>query len=163
MAEPTPSAILQKGCAPRQPIPSDIKAQIVERLSAAPLTNYSELAVELGVSHDVVGRIARRLAGKPEDQADRQATRLVRQIGKRLSVTDRAMVYETLVRGTCNPKAGFVQKAALQRIEELEGIVTAKEKREVSDTGPVQPQIGFVLPGDTNVDIGVAIRVRRKA
>jgi uncharacterized protein (UPF0261 family) len=146
----------------KPPVSPEIRKAIIDRLQSDPSVSHVEIAAEAGVSHDFVDTLAKRLNGQTVDESDKRAKQLARQIGKRLSVADRAMIYEKIARGDANAKSAFSQAAVLKRIEELEGIVTAKEKREVTEnTQPTLPPM-FVLPSDTNVDIGVAIKVRAR-
>lgn len=150
---------VKKGLLIRQPLDSAIKAQIADRLRENPLQNYSELATELDVSDDVVGRIAKKLESGEDALANKRVHSFRRQIGKSLPMSERVRVYAEIVKGEADAKGAFSQLSALKRVEELEGIVTRKEQREVADNSvPVLPPM-FVLK-DADVDIGVAIKIR---
>lgn len=142
------------------PIPIDLKRQIAERVKQDPLISYSELAAELNVSDDVVGRIARKVAAGDDDLGDKRIRSFQRQIGKELPVRERVMIYADVARGVGDPKSSFSKIAALKRLEELEGVVTAKERKEVADNAGIALPM-FVLK-DADVDIGVAIKVRKR-
>lgn len=157
----THSEPIKKGLLIRQPLDAAIKAQIADRLRENPLLNYSELALELDVSDDVVGRIAKKLANGEDELAAKRVHSFRRQIGKSLPMSERVRVYAEIVKGEADSKGAFSQLSALKRVEELEGIVTRKEQREVTDNSvPVLPPM-FVLK-DADVDIGIAVKVRRR-
>lgn len=157
-----PGETVSKGWQGGPPIEAAIKAQIAERLRQDPLINYSELALELGVSDDVVGRIARKIVDGDTDLGDKRVKSYQRQIAKALPVSERVMIYADVARGKGDPKASFSKLGALKRLEELEGIVTRKEQREVADNSAPNLPAMFVMPANTDVDIGVAIKVRAK-
>lgn len=151
---------LKKGWLIRQPLEAAVKAQIAERLQQNPLQNYSELATELGVSDDVVGRIAKKLANGEDELATKRVQSFRRQIGKSLPMSERVRVYAEIVKGEADSKGAFSQLSALKRVEELEGIVTKKEQRESTDNAVPNLPAMFVLPAGTDMDIGIAVKVR---
>jgi hypothetical protein len=61
-----------------------------------------------------------------------------RRLAKHLPLAERVRLWGQLARGNVDPRLAFAQKAALQRVEELIGHVTAKEKRdaEANSTTP---------------------------
>lgn len=144
-------------------IDAAVKQAIADRMRDDPLASYSDIGEQLGVSKDFVAKIAAKINSGDNDLADRRLRAFQRQIGKELPMRDRVMIYGTIARGEANPKAAFSQAAVLKRIEELEGIVTAKEKRESADNQqmPKLPAM-FVLPGDTTIDVGIRIRTGKQ-
>lgn len=68
-----------------------------------------------------------------------------RRLGKRLPVSDRVKIYASVARGEAAGAKASDQLRALERIEALEGIVTAREQRE-SESNQVHVGPLFVLP-----------------
>jgi hypothetical protein len=69
-----------------------------------------------------------------------------RRLAKRLPMAKRVELWAQLAQGKVDPRIAFAQKAALQRIEEIIGHVTAKEKGE-SEASKVPVAGIFILPG----------------
>lgn len=145
----------------RTPIEALVRQQIADRLQQDPLVNYTELALEVGVSDDVVGRIAKKLHGV-DDLATRRLKSFQTQLGKALPVKERVRKYAEVVRGEVDAKGAFSVLSALKRVEELEGIVTAKERRETADNQAPKLPAMFVLPENAQIDVGIRVRTGKK-
>lgn len=146
----------------RQPVDSAIREIVADMLREQPLASHSDIAAQVGVSRDFVTALAKKLNSGGDELADKRIRSYQRQIGKALPIAERVRVYAEIVKGEAEPKGAFSQLSALKRVEELEGIVTAKERRESADNSVPQLPAMFSLPSDGNADIGIAIRVRRK-
>lgn len=144
----------------RPPIDAAVRQIIAERLQEDPLASHQDIAEQIGVSHDFVTSIAKKLKGE-DGLGERRQKSLQRQIGKTLTVKQRAMVIADVALGKANAKASFSQLAAVKLANELDNVVTAKERREVADnSAPVLPPM-FVLK-DCTVDIGGLDKPRLK-
>lgn len=136
------------------------RERLSEILSSPDRPSYRDIAEQLGTSVSVIHRTAVQMRGDDDLGARRQRS-LQRQLGKVLTVQQRAMVVAQVALGTASPKAAFSQIAAVKLANELDNVVTAKEQRESTDNAiPILPPM-FVLK-DADVDIGVAIKVRKR-
>jgi len=107
-----------------------------------------EIADILGVSRSTVTRALRKARPDLEDARERLAE-YQQRIGEELPVEARVRRYKELVEQNSQL---MVSLKALERVDALDGIVTAKERKEV-ETGPQQPM--FVMPQDSHVVINV--------
>lgn len=133
---------------------SDAQREQARTLIAAqpPLTE-TEIAQRVGCTRFAI----RHLRSGTQDTA----TKALRYYGKRLSkelpLKERVKAYAELARGNIDAKRAFSALKALQRIEELEGIVTKKEQKEAeSREAPVAPGPVFVIQG-AQINIGADI------
>lgn len=107
-----------------------------------PEATDAEVAEQSGVSRTSVQRIRERI----DTARDESTEQYGRRLAKRLPMSKRVRLWAELAEGGVDPKIAFSQKAALQRVEELIGHVTEKEKRQsdANKQGPVGPLI--ILP-----------------
>ncbi len=113
--------------------------------------NHQEIAAELGLDRRTVGRYVADL--KPaQDVVERAVEVLNAQIAKHITVESRAKKYASLAKDAKNEA---VSLGALQRIDDLAGIVTEKElvrskRNDVPDSQPM-----FVLPAGAMISVTV--------
>jgi len=95
-------------------------------------------------------------SGQPETRppdasslGDAQLRAYQRQL-KRLKVPERAQVYEEIIRGKVDGRTAYARLKALQRVEELEGIVTARDRGQQPAAEPPRA-FAFILPPGSDV------------
>lgn len=134
----------------RQVLP--IRHQVTAML-AQPGVKQSDIAKALGCSLKTVSRIAQQV--KPAiAEADSRLTALNKEIATVISVKQRAEKYAKLATSAKNEA---VSLGALQRIDDLDGIVTDKERLRAKQVDPAANQRPiFVFQGGMNIDFGGA-------
>jgi hypothetical protein len=128
-----------------------IRTQVIAMLQT-PGVKHTDIAAALHCSTRTVARISQEVARDLKDANDRLAT-LNREITKVVTVRQRAEKYANLA---TKAKNEAVSLAALQRIDDLEGIVTQKElvRTRQGGLGPeIQPM--FMLPAGSQVNVTV--------
>jgi len=122
---------------PKAHLTAEQKEHALAMLTENPSVSDSEVSVATGVSRASVYVMRMQIQPAGEEQTDEYG----RQLSKRLPMGARVRIWAKLARGRGDPRSAFVQKAALQRVEELIGHVTAKEKRDAeanqSAPGPI--------------------------
>lgn len=128
------------------------RERLIERLKSPDKPTVRQLAEEFGTSFAVINRLSHQIAVQDGTIADRRIQTYVRRLGRELPVKERVRLLAELAR-TPN-RGGETQLRAIMRADELEGIVTAKERREGADnSGAVQPM--FVLPPGSKIAVAV--------
>ncbi len=139
------------------PVDEETRQLIADRLSAEPLLSHRQLASEVGVSHEFVNQIAKKINGSDDLGAKRQKS-LQRQLAKVLPVSARAMVIAQVAKGEATQKLAFAQIAAVKMANELDNVVTEKDRREKADNAVANLPVMFQLPDNTSIDIGIRIK-----
>lgn len=135
--------------AKRQPrIKSKDRSQAVLALRVAGL-KQREIAQELGVELRTVQRDIHKAAAAQAVVRD-TLSEMQAVLGETITVKTRAMRYAELATSAKNEA---VSLGALQRIDDLQGIITEKERLRAkgADQAPVQPM--FVLPAGSQVQV----------
>ena len=121
--------------------------------------NQTEIAEQLSVSRrTIVNDLANLHPSEKEQQA--KAKSLIDEITTRLPVDERAGHYVKLA---TRAKNEAVQLASLQRIDDLEGIVTEKERIRAKAHSAPEPQPMFVLPAGAHVNVTVNQSINKVA
>jgi hypothetical protein len=114
--------------------------------------NHTEIAKALGCSTKTVQRVAKSIKPAMAEIKD-LLTEYQRLLRKCLPIEDRVELYEQIARkAKTNP---FAAMRALERVDELDGILTAKDEigRPQEDAREHRPI--FQLPPDTKVQIRI--------
>lgn len=122
--------------------------------------SYYQIAKLTGAKYAAVKHLADQLAIDTGTLANHRLRTYERRLGKRLPVKERVEVYAAVARGQVEGSRAADRLRALERIEALEGIVTAREQRE-SESNQVHVGPLFVLPAQASpvIDI-VPVNVR---
>lgn len=129
--------------------PLQIRAQAIALLSR-PGISHEAIAASLNCSVRTIRRISAEL--RPHLPAiDAKLAELQSQIGQRLTIPDRAAKYVKIVTETTNDQIAL---NALQRIDDLDGIVTEKERLRRQPIQSPAPGPMFVFPSGTHIDFG---------
>ena len=123
------------------------RAQIQAFLSEKTPPSLREIARRTGASFAAVKHLNDQTAIETGSLANLRIKAYERRLGKRLPVRDRVEVYAAVVRGQYEGTRAADRLRALERIEALEGIVTAREQRE-SESNQVHVGPLFVLPAN---------------
>ncbi len=118
-------------------------------LIAAGLTQ-KQIAAELGVSRASIARDCAELQPDTE-QVEQRLQRLNQSIDQFVSVEQRARKYAELA---TKAKNEAVSLGALQRIDDLEGIVTDKERLRAKQSEQPANQAMFILAPGMNISFG---------
>ena len=136
-----------------------MKTRIVALLGSG--AKYADIAAAVGCSKRTVIRVAKEI--RPELE---EVTGLLAEyqtlLRKRMPIRERVELYDKIARKVDrNP---FAAMRALERIDDLDGILPAKDRARRDQESPQEPQPMFVLPAGAQVCVNV-IRVspRRKA
>ena len=121
------------------------RAQIQAFLSEKTPPSLREIARRTGASFAAVKHLNDQTAIETGSLAALRIRGYERRLGKRLPVKERVDVYAAVVRGQYEGTRAADRLRALERIEALEGIVTAREQRE-SESNQVHVGPLFVLP-----------------
>ena len=127
-----------------------IKSQVTALITKG--VPYTKIAQMLECSPKTVRRIASEVLPGVEE-ADTKLAQLTAQISKVITIEARAEKYADLAK---NAKNEAVSLGALTRIDDLDGIVTEKERMrlKLAENKPHQPM--FVLPPGTSVSVTVS-------
>ncbi len=134
----------------RRKVPSHLRKPQILAMQAAGMTQV-QIAETLGVSRASITRDLETI--RPAQEAVReQCVALMTEITSMLPMKDRAVKYVELAK---HAKNEAVSLGALQRIDDLDGIVTEKERIRAKSgtTSEVQPM--FVLPQGCNLSVTV--------
>jgi predicted transcriptional regulator len=112
--------------------------------------SQTEIAKQLGISLSTVKRDIEDIRPGIEQAAERIKT-LQDEIAQRCSIQERAARYAELA---TKAKNEAVSLGALQRIDDLDGIVTDKERIRAKRDDPGQAGPMFVFNGGLNIDFG---------
>ncbi len=125
------------------------KTQITHLL-ANPRLTHQEIAAAVGCSTKTVQRVAKEI--RPDvKEAESKLEEYQRLLSKKLPVKDRVELYDRIARkAESNP---FAAMRALERADELDGIQTAKDRRETEAPQVQQPV--FIMPSTANVQVNV--------
>ena len=121
--------------------------------------NQSDIARQLGCSRKTIVRDIAELRPSEKAQLDR-AKSLIDEITCKLPTEKRAGKYVELA---TRAKNEAVSLAALQRIDDLEGIVTEKERIRAKAHQAPEPQPMFVLPAGAHVNVTVNQSINKVA
>ena len=129
--------------------PLNIRAQVIALLSR-PGIPHTHIAKSLNCSIRTINRIAKDIH-PALDQVDIKLAAFQSEMAKVITIQQRVEKYANLATSATNEA---VSLGALQRIDDLDGIVTAKERLrrqpiEASQAGPM-----FVFPQGTHIDFG---------
>lgn len=131
--------------APRK-LPKHQREAAAIALAANGLTK-SQIAKDLNIDRKTVARYIEE--NKPAaETVQRAIDDLNAEIAKHIKTPDRAEKYATLAKSAKNEA---VSLAALQRIDDLAGIVTEKELVRSKRNEPASPQALFMLPPGTSI------------
>lgn len=138
--------------------PQKQRTQITHLLGNPSLT-HQQIASAVGVSTKTVQRVAQEI--RPDmEQVEAQLAEYQSQLRERLPIKDRVALYETIARrAESNP---FAAMRALERADELDGILTAKDEiRRPAPSGRDHSPM-FILPEGTRVQVNVDLRTHAK-
>jgi transposase len=129
------------------------KVQITHLL-ANPGLSHQQIATAVGVSTKTVQRVAKEI--KPDvAEVDAKLTEYQTLLRKRLPIKDRVELYDKIARkADSNP---FAAMRALERADELDGIITAKDQAREQESAPQQAM--FVLPGDAKIQLNIGCQL----
>ena len=114
--------------------------------------NDAEIARQVGCSYKAIKSLKERLI-TTGDVAARVITVYERRFVRELPPKERVKLYAAIARGEIDAKRAFSSLKSLQRVEELEGIVTKKEQKEH------EPLIAPQAPGPVFVIQGASVSV----
>ncbi len=127
-----------------------IRNQVMALLTQPGIT-HKDIARSLKCSITTISRIAQQV--KPDVAAiDAKLAALQSEIGKVISVKERATQYAELAKSAKNEA---VSLGALQRIDDLDGIVTQKELVRTRRDEAAQPQPMFIMPSGSSVNVTI--------
>ena len=126
-----------------------IKSEVTALLTKG--IKYKQIAAMLGCSAQTVRRIADEVLPGIE-QADSKLAVLTREVQQVINVKTRAARYAELATSAKNEA---VSLGALTRIDDLEGIVTEKERLRLKQAEQKAYQPMFMLPAGTSVSVTV--------
>lgn len=155
LRQATPQSTTQEQTAPKRKafesgLTLDQRDRITELLSQPNPLNDTEIARQIGCTYKAVKNLKLRIA----DVSDRVQTIYQRRFIKELPPSERVKLYGQLARGNIDAKRAFSSLKALQRVEELEGIVTKKEQKEAdSHSAPLVNGPVFVIQG-ASIQVG---------
>ena len=121
------------------------KAAVIALLEARPRPSLLEISRRTGAKYNAVKHLAVQAAIETGALASVRLRSYERRLGKRLPVSERVGIYASVARGDVEGSRAADRLRALERIEALEGIVTAREQRE-SESNQVNVGPLFVLP-----------------
>lgn len=125
------------------------RAEALKLLKANPELSQGEIAELTGLSRFTVNNLNRKIQ-PGNTHAENLKAEYQRRFRTALPVRERVAIYTEIAKA----RHPFASKAALARIEELEGIVTEKERREsASNAVSAAPVALFVLPGGSGVSV----------
>lgn len=133
---------------PRKVLP--IRNQVIAML-AQPGITHADIAKALSCSVKTVSRISTQVKADI-NEADSKLATLSKEITAVISVKDRAKRYATLAKSAKNEA---VSLGALQRIDDLDGIVTEKERMRAKRDEQPANQPMFVLPQGAMINVTV--------
>jgi hypothetical protein len=126
------------------------KTKIIALLGSG--ISHTEIAKAAGCSSKTVQRIARSI--KPTlDEIKDLLSEYRRLFHKELPIPDRVELYTRIARKV--DKNPFAAMRALERVDDLDGILTAKDeiRRPPENSGEHRPM--FILPAGTNVQVNI--------
>lgn len=113
-------------------------------IAAQPPLTETEIAEKVGCTRFAI----RHLRSREQGTAAKHMRFYEKRLSKEMPLTKRVRMYAQLASGEIDAKRAYSALKALQRIEELEGIVTKKEQKEAeSRDAPVAPGPVFVIQG----------------
>jgi hypothetical protein len=134
------------------------REQALALIASSPDITTADIAKQVGCNYDAVRYLRDKMSNHGVSESD-FATRVLKEYSRRLvkslPISRRVKVYTEIAKGDIDAKRAFSALKALQRIEELEGIVTKKEQKEAESkeapqaNGPV-----FVIQGAT-INVGL--------
>jgi len=139
------------------------KADALSLLAQEPRPTFTEVAREVGANRHAIRRLFQNArpdleAGEKDSVSDRVLAAYVREF-KRISPEERAGVYADIIRGKVDARTAYSRLKALQRVEELEGIVTAKERKEDAAASSGPPVGLFRLEGNVTPSTAASMEV----
>jgi transcriptional regulator with XRE-family HTH domain len=143
--------------AKRRKVPKSIRQPQILALQAAGLTQ-EQVAQEMGVSRQSITRDLREIAPAKAEMESNLA-RLNTAIDRILSVDQKAEKYVALATSAKNEA---VSLGALQRIDDLAGIVTEKELVRSKRNEPAAPQAMFMLPPGTSISFSATAVIEKR-
>lgn len=136
----------------RRKVPASIRQPQILALQAAGMTQ-EQIAQQMGVSRQSITRDLREIAPAKEAVVSKLAS-LVDEISVLLPSKRRAEEYASLATSAKNEA---VRLGTLQRIDDLDGIVTEKELVRSKRNDPPAPTAMFMLPAGTSISFGVSV------
>ncbi len=125
-------------------VPEMKRQAALELLRQKPPPAINHVAKTVGITWQAAKRLSDELATAAEKTLETYG----REFATALPPSERVRLYAAIARGEV--KAAYSQLKALQRMEELEGIVTARESKEEQQQVQ-QPPALFQLPAGTQV------------
>lgn len=130
------------------------RTQIIALLGSG--ATHKEIAGRVGCSKKTVQRVAKSV--KPElEEVEGQLTEYQRLLKERLPLEDRVDLYDKIARKT--DKNPFAAMRALERIDDLDGVLTEKDRLRQQDQGSQQPHrpLFMFAPGsEATVNVTIA-------
>jgi hypothetical protein len=128
-----------------------LKVQITHLLANPGLT-HEEIAKAIGCSTKTMQRVSKEI--RPDVQeAEAKLAEYQTLLSKRLLIRDRVELYTKIAKeADSNP---FAAMRALERADELDGILTAKDQIKRPSQGPQEYRPMFQFSSDTKIQVNI--------
>ena len=130
---------------------SETRKTQITHLLANPSLKHREIAEAIGCSTKTVQRVAKEIQPSVKE-VEGKLEEYQRLLGKKLPIRDRVELYDRIARkAESNP---FAAMRALERADDLDGILTAKDRSREPEPAK-EPQPIFVMPPNTSVQVNL--------